>query len=145
MPWVSFIHVYPEPYFLCLGETQQLQELLKQKEADLEKTESLLCNFQQEVQNLSKERKRLIELQNDLEQELEVSVKAHQQLAEQKSENEKLKEIIDTLKTDLDEALLLSNESELNFVMDRRQSNTSVKVWNRYMSIYFNSTFLLHI
>ncbi|CEI94314.1 hypothetical protein RMCBS344292_08526 [Rhizopus microsporus] len=108
-------------------ETQQLQELLKQKEADLEKTESLLCNFQQEVQNLSKERKRLIELQNDLEQELEVSVKAHQQLAEQKSENEKLKEIIDTLKTDLDEALLLSSESELNFVMDRRQSNASVK------------------
>lgn len=70
----------------------------------------------------------MIELQNDLEQELEVSVKAHQQLAEQKSENEKLKEIIDTLKTDLDEALLLSSESELNFVMDRRQSNTSVKV-----------------
>lgn len=83
----------------------------------------------------------MIELQNDLEQELEVSVKAHQQLAEQKSENEKLKEIIDTLKTDLDEALLLSSESELNFVMDRRQSNASVKVWNRYMSIYFNSTF----
>lgn len=70
----------------------------------------------------------MIELQNDLEQELEVSVKAHQQLAEQKSENEKLKEIIDTLKTDLDEALLLSSESELNFVMDRRQSNASVKV-----------------
>lgn len=57
-----------------------------------------------------------------------MSVKAHQQLAEQKSENEKLKEIIDTLKTDLDEALLLSSESELNFVMDRRQSNASVKV-----------------
>lgn len=112
-----------------LEETQELQELLKQKEADLEKTESLLNNFQQEVQLLSTERKRLIELQNDLELELEISANAHQQLAEQRSENEKLKEIIDTLKTDLDEALLLSNDNEFMIKeIERRQSNASIKV-----------------
>ncbi|KAG1461296.1 hypothetical protein G6F46_004106 [Rhizopus delemar] len=109
-------------------EAQELQELLKQKEADLEKTESLLNNFQQEVQLLSTERKRLIELQNDLELELEISANAHQQLAEQRSENEKLKEIIDTLKTDLDEALLLSNDNEFMIKeIERRQSNASIK------------------
>ncbi|KAI8980448.1 hypothetical protein BDB01DRAFT_796443 [Pilobolus umbonatus] len=89
-------------------ETQKLQELLKQKEADLEKTESLLNSFQTEVYLLSEERNRLMDLQNGLEQELETSAQAHKQLEEQKSENEKLKDIIDSLKTDLDEALHLS-------------------------------------
>lgn len=88
-------------------ETQKLQDLLRQKESDLEKTEDLLNSFQQEVQLLSEERKRLLGLQNSLELELETSAQAHKQLAEQKTENEKLKEIIDSLKTDLDEALYL--------------------------------------
>lgn len=71
----------------------------------------------------------MIELQNDLELELEISANAHQQLAEQRSENEKLKEIIDTLKTDLDEALLLSNDNEFMIKeIERRQSNASIKV-----------------
>ncbi|KAG1446327.1 hypothetical protein G6F56_009608 [Rhizopus delemar] len=109
-------------------ETQKLQELLKEKEADLARTEGRLNNFHQEVQILGAERKRLVDLQNDLELELETSAKAHQQLAEQKSENEKLKEIIDTLKTDLDEALLLSNDNDLFLKgLERRQSNASVK------------------
>ncbi|GAN06570.1 hypothetical protein MAM1_0128c06056 [Mucor ambiguus] len=86
-------------------EAQELQELLRQKECDLEKTEDLLNSFQYEVQLLSQERSRLIGLQNNLEMELQTSAQAHKQLEEQKSENEKLKEIIDTLKTDLDEAL----------------------------------------
>ncbi|KAL0141579.1 hypothetical protein V8B55DRAFT_1490392 [Mucor lusitanicus] len=86
-------------------EAQELQDLLRQKEHDLEKTEDLLNSFQYEVQLLSQERNRLIGLQNNLEMELQTSAQAHKQLEEQKSENEKLKEIIDTLKTDLDEAL----------------------------------------
>ncbi|CEP18152.1 hypothetical protein [Parasitella parasitica] len=86
-------------------ETQELQNLLRQKECDLEKTEHLLDNFQYEVQLLNQERKRLIGLQSNLEMELQTSAQAHKQLEEQKSENEKLKEIIDALKTDLDEAL----------------------------------------
>jgi polyribonucleotide nucleotidyltransferase len=85
--------------------------MLRQKESDLEKTESLLNSFQYEVQLLSQERKRLIGLQNNLELELETSAQAHKQLAEQKTENEMLKEIIDTLKTDLDEALQQQQES----------------------------------
>ncbi|KAI8072044.1 hypothetical protein BDF21DRAFT_424770 [Thamnidium elegans] len=86
-------------------ETQKLQDLLRQKESDLEKTEDLLNSFQYEVNLLSQERKRLIGLQSNLELELETSSQAHKQLAEQKTENEKLKDIIDTLKIDLDEAL----------------------------------------
>lgn len=88
-----------------IDETQELQDLLRQKEHDVEKTENLLNSFQYEVQLLNQERDRLIGLQNNLEMELHTSAKAHKQLEEQKSENEKLKEIIDTLKTDLDEAL----------------------------------------
>lgn len=79
--------------------------MLRQKESDLEKTEDLLNSFQYEVNLLSQERKRLIGLQSNLELELETSSQAHKQLAEQKTENEKLKDIIDTLKIDLDEAL----------------------------------------
>lgn len=90
---------------LKIDETQELQDLLRQKERDVEKTEDLLNSFQYEVQLLNQERNRLIGLQNNLEMELHTSAKAHKQLEEQKSENEKLKEIIDTLKTDLDEAL----------------------------------------
>ncbi|KAI8065362.1 uncharacterized protein B0P05DRAFT_554035 [Gilbertella persicaria] len=104
-------------------EAQKLHELLRQKEADLEKTEDLLSTFQHEVQGLSEERKRLIELQNCLELELETSAQAHQQLAEQKSENEKLKEIIDTLKTDLDEALYhQSNNSDFSLLSSSSSS-----------------------
>ncbi|KAI9253233.1 hypothetical protein BY458DRAFT_522032 [Sporodiniella umbellata] len=94
-------------------ETQALQELLKDKEARLVRTESRLSSFQQEVQSLGRERKRLEGLQKDLELELTSSARAHQQLAEQRSENKKLKRMIDSLKTDLDEALLL-NENEFN-------------------------------
>ncbi|KAI8639417.1 hypothetical protein BD408DRAFT_435157 [Parasitella parasitica] len=86
-------------------ETQELQNLLRQKECDLKKTEHLLDFFHYEVQLLNQERKRLIGLQSNLEMELQTSAQAHKQLEEQKSENEKLKEIIDALKTDLDEAL----------------------------------------
>jgi cell division protein FtsB len=85
--------------------------MLRQKESDLEKTENLLNNFQFEVQLLSEERKRLIGLQNNLELELKTSAQAHKQLEEQKTENEKLKEIIDSLKTDLDEALCQQNNN----------------------------------
>jgi DNA repair exonuclease SbcCD ATPase subunit len=92
--------------------------MLRQKESDLEKTEDLLNSFQQEVHLLSKERKRLLGLQNNLELELETSAQAHKQLAEQKTENEKLKEIIDTLKTDLDEALFLQSSSSSVKFMD---------------------------
>ncbi|KAL9549402.1 hypothetical protein MBANPS3_005224 [Mucor bainieri] len=98
-------------------EAQELQELLRQKEYDLEKTEDLLNSFQYEVQLLSQERKRLIGLQNNLEMELQTSAQAHKQLEEQKSENEKLKEIIDTLKTDLDEALHHQSSSSAGEVL----------------------------
>jgi cell division protein FtsB len=87
--------------------------MLRQKESDLEKTENLLNNFQFEVQLLSEERKRLIGLQNNLELELKTSAQAHRQLEEQKTENEKLKEVIDSLKTDLDEALFQQNNNDL--------------------------------
>ena len=83
--------------------------MLRQKELDLENTEDLLNSFQHEVHLLSQERQRLLGLQNNLELELETSAQAHKQLAEQKTENEKLKEIIDTLKIDLDEALHTMN------------------------------------
>lgn len=112
---VSYLFFYHDTLVninnLSIEETQKLQDMLRQKESDLEKTEDLLNSFQQEVHLLSRERKRLLGLQNNLELELETSAQAHKQLAEQKTENEKLKEIIDTLKTDLDEALYLQSTS----------------------------------
>lgn len=110
-----FKHLY------LIEETHKLQDMLRQKESDLEKTEELLNNFQYEVQLLSQERKRLIGLQNNLELELETSAQAHKQLAEQKTENEKLKDIIDTLKVDLDEALYHHQHTILDTVQEDDQ------------------------
>lgn len=110
--------------------------MLRQKESDLEKTEDLLNSFQYEVNLLSQERKRLIGLQSNLELELETSSQAHKQLAEQKTENEKLKDIIDTLKIDLDEALyhhqqmppLDTVEEHVNDEQEEDQDSTVVVV-----------------
>ncbi|KAI8337653.1 hypothetical protein BC941DRAFT_425853 [Chlamydoabsidia padenii] len=86
------------------GETQKLQELLKQKEADLQKAEAFLCSFHHEFMQLTEERNRLKLLQQDLEKELVTSHHTHTQLAEQRSENERLKQVIDILKCDLYQA-----------------------------------------
>ncbi|CAO3640678.1 unnamed protein product [Cunninghamella blakesleeana] len=86
------------------GETQKLQELLKQKELDLQKTEAFLSNFRHEFMQLTDEKDRLRSLQQNLERELASSQLTHTQLAEQRSENERLKEVIDILKCDLDQA-----------------------------------------
>ena len=94
----------------------------------------MLDSFHSEVKGLNEERKRLVELQNTLEHELETSAQTHQQLAEQKSENEKLKEIIDTLKTDLDEALYHQNNhhelssSSSSILSDREKLEDPIKV-----------------
>ncbi|KAI8364361.1 uncharacterized protein BYT42DRAFT_212629 [Radiomyces spectabilis] len=85
-------------------ETQELQDMLREKELHLEKTEDFLRNYHREVAQLTEERNRLMGMQKDLERELESSHHTHMQLAEQRSENERLKEIIDNLKYDLDEA-----------------------------------------
>ncbi|ORZ18459.1 hypothetical protein BCR42DRAFT_410868 [Absidia repens] len=84
------------------GETQKLQELLKQKELDLQHAETFLGNFHLEFKHLTEERNRLALLQQDLERELIASHHTHAQLAEQRSENDRLKQVIDTLKYDLD-------------------------------------------
>ncbi|CAO3598472.1 unnamed protein product [Absidia cylindrospora] len=86
------------------GETQKLQDLLKQKELDLQKAEAFLSSFRHEFMQLTEERNRLESLQHDLERELATSHHTHTQLAEQRSENERLKQVIDTLKCDLDQA-----------------------------------------
>jgi uncharacterized protein YhaN len=86
------------------GETQKLQELLKQKELDLQKEEAFLNNFHHEFMQLTEERDRLKSLQQNLERELATSQHTHTQLAEQRSENERLKQVIDNLKCDLDQA-----------------------------------------
>ncbi|SAM07854.1 hypothetical protein [Absidia glauca] len=86
------------------GETQKLQELLREKESDLQKAEAFLSSFHHEFMQLTDERNRLKSLQQDLERELATSHHTHTQLAEQRSENERLKQVIDTLKCDLDQA-----------------------------------------
>ncbi|ORX46489.1 hypothetical protein DM01DRAFT_1339493 [Hesseltinella vesiculosa] len=87
-------------------ETQKLQELLKQKEQDLQHTEVYLCHFRHEFMQLNKERDRLTSLQHDLVTELEASQHTHTELAEQRSENERLQQLIDSLRYDLDAARL---------------------------------------
>ncbi|KAG0188104.1 hypothetical protein DFQ28_005376 [Apophysomyces sp. BC1034] len=102
------------------GETQKLQDMLRQKELDLQTTEKFLKNFECEFRQLTEERDRLMGLQRNLEQELETSHQTHMQLAEQRSENERLKEIIDSLKCDLDQA---RSEHHGNEASDRETSS----------------------
>jgi hypothetical protein len=99
---------------------------LRQKESDVEKSEDLLKSFKRDVNILNQERNRLIHLQNNLELELETNAQAHLQLQEQKNENEKLKEIIDALKTDLDEALAHPEETVLEQVIEEEESHGKV-------------------
>ncbi|KAI9264114.1 hypothetical protein BDA99DRAFT_48663 [Phascolomyces articulosus] len=83
-------------------EAQDLQEMLRHKELELQKTEAFLSSIHHEFQQLNEERNKLKAMQNNLERELATSHHTHMQLAEQRSENERLKEIIDGLKCDLE-------------------------------------------
>ncbi|KAI8068221.1 hypothetical protein BC940DRAFT_273139 [Gongronella butleri] len=94
-------------------EAQKLQELLKQKELDLQQTEVYLCHFRHEFKQLNSERERLMMLQRDLEHELHASQHTHTQLAEQRSENDRLKQVIDTLRTDLEHARIEHQNQQL--------------------------------
>ncbi|KAJ2960089.1 hypothetical protein NQZ79_g4486 [Umbelopsis isabellina] len=85
-------------------ETQKLQNALRSKEVLLEKTEETFSNMNKEFRQLMLERDRLVEMQYQLEQELVMSQSAHMKLEEQRCENERLKQVIDDLSYDLDEA-----------------------------------------
>lgn len=76
--------------------------MLRHKELELQKTEALLSSIHHEFKQLNEERNKLMTLQRNLERELATSHTTHLQLAEQRSENERLKEIIDNLKCDLE-------------------------------------------
>lgn len=76
--------------------------MLRHKELELQKTEALLSAINHEFKHLNEERNRLMELQNSLERELVSSQQTHMQLEEQRSENERLKDIIDSLKLDIE-------------------------------------------
>ncbi|KAI7855303.1 hypothetical protein BDC45DRAFT_505896 [Circinella umbellata] len=118
-------------------ETQDLQEMLRHKELELQKTEALLSSIHHEFQQLNEERNKLKAMQNNLEHELATSHYTHMQLAEQRSENERLKEIIDGLKFDLEakseEAIIssLSNDNimtthdTINDNSNRNENNTN--------------------
>ncbi|KAF7727097.1 hypothetical protein EC973_008060 [Apophysomyces ossiformis] len=95
-------------------ETQKLQDMLRQKELDLQAKERFLRNFECQFRQLTEERDRLKGLQHNLERELETTHQAHMQLAEQKSENERLKEIIDNLQCDLDQARSEHHANEMD-------------------------------
>ncbi|KAI9288853.1 hypothetical protein BC943DRAFT_300761 [Umbelopsis sp. AD052] len=86
------------------GETQKLQDALKSKEMLLEQTEETFSHMNKEFRQLMDERDRLVEMQVQLEQELIMSQSAHMKLEEQRCENERLKQVIDELSYDLDEA-----------------------------------------
>ncbi|CDH51901.1 hypothetical protein RO3G_00813 [Lichtheimia corymbifera JMRC:FSU:9682] len=83
-------------------EAQELQDMLRHKELELQKTEALLSAINHEFKHLNEERNRLMELQNSLERELVSSQQTHMQLEEQRTENERLKDIIDSLKLDIE-------------------------------------------
>lgn len=85
-----------------IEEAQELQDMLRHKELELQKTEALLSAINHEFKHLNEERNRLMELQNSLERELVSSQQTHMQLEEQRSENERLKDIIDSLKLDIE-------------------------------------------
>lgn len=85
-------------------ETQKLQNALRSKEVLLEQTEETFSNMNKEFRQLMHERDRLVQMQYELEQELLMSQSAHMKLEEQRCENERLKQVIDELSYDLDEA-----------------------------------------
>ena len=111
--------------------------MLRHKELELQKTEALLSSIHHEFQQLNEERNKLKAMQNNLEHELATSHYTHMQLAEQRSENERLKEIIDGLKFDLEakseEAIIssLSNDNimtthdTINDNSNRNENNTN--------------------
>ncbi|KAI9496358.1 hypothetical protein BDB00DRAFT_810128 [Zychaea mexicana] len=105
-------------------ETQDLQEMLRHKELALQKTEAFLSTIHHEFQQLNEERNKLMALQNNLERELATSHYTHMQLAEQRSENERLKEIIDGLKCDLEARSELSSSSSSSLVVVPSDSET---------------------
>ncbi|KAI7866633.1 hypothetical protein BDF14DRAFT_1727826, partial [Spinellus fusiger] len=106
-------------------EAHKLQDLLRQKELDLKKTEKFLGSFQFEFELLNQERNRLLGMQKELELELETSHQTHMQLAEQRSENERLRSIIGTLKDDLDEA---RNTHGMEDLLEMEMEASSIKV-----------------
>lgn len=70
----------------------------------MEHTEATFSSMNKEFRQLMDERDRLVEMQYQLEQELLMSQSAHMKLEEQRCENERLKQVIDDLSFDLDEA-----------------------------------------
>ena len=104
--------------------------MLRHKEFELQKTEVLLSSIHHEFQQLNEERNKLKAMQNNLEHELATSHYTHMQLAEQRSENERLKEIIDGLKFDLEakseEAVIpVSSADTILTTSDSNNDNTN--------------------
>lgn len=82
-------------------EAQELHDMLLQKARVLEETERLCQSINKEFHYIKHERSKLLAMQNTLERELASSRYTHVQLEEQRNENQRLKEIIGGLQSNL--------------------------------------------
>ncbi|KAI7874665.1 hypothetical protein K492DRAFT_240730 [Lichtheimia hyalospora FSU 10163] len=98
----------------CL-EAQELHDMLHQKARVLEETERLCQSINNEFHHLKHEKSKLLSMQSTLERELASSRFTHVQLEEQRSENQRLKEIIGGLQSNL---LQADNDQQLSLYDD---------------------------
>ena len=96
-------------------EAQELHDMLHQKARVLEETERLCQSINNEFHHLKHEKSKLLSMQSTLERELASSRFTHVQLEEQRSENQRLKEIIGGLQSNL---LQADNDQQLSLYDD---------------------------
>ncbi|CDH60915.1 hypothetical protein RO3G_00813 [Lichtheimia corymbifera JMRC:FSU:9682] len=105
-------------------EARELHDMLHQKARVLEETERLCQSINNEFHHLKHEKSKLLAMQSTLERELATSRYTHVQLEEQRNENQRLKEIIGGLQSnllqadqDLDQQRLLYDDG-LDYIMN---------------------------
>lgn len=91
----------PACSLLFLVEARELHDMLHQKARVLEETERLCQSINNEFHHLKHEKSKLLAMQSTLERELATSRYTHVQLEEQRNENQRLKEIIGGLQSNL--------------------------------------------
>lgn len=114
-------------------EARELHDMLHQKARVLEETERLCQSINNEFHHLKYEKSKLLAMQSTLERELATSRYTHVQLEEQRNENQRLKEIIGGLQSNLLQAdqdndqQLLRYDDGLDYAMNDNTSGGAME------------------
>ncbi|KAG0169281.1 hypothetical protein DFQ29_009743, partial [Apophysomyces sp. BC1021] len=105
----------------------KLREALSEKQEQLRRVETELIHTQEEMKRRTLEHKELLYLHRQLEEELEGSHNLQKEYDELQNENENLKNIVDRLKFDLDEARTHSTAEGKKAVIKTLQAELSTE------------------